>query len=240
MTIEQMIENLAKIDDLTWGKYNLEDDILFNKIPKDQFEQMVIDAIDCGKNLAKETIDKYNTSNVSELCELCGVKLDKKTGYKDPAGRLIFALFTPPNKIMVSLEPIEDSRIYSKMFNEPLNHNLTKEKVTNLIIGHELFHYLEEANKKTIYTFNKKIVLWKLFNFKYTSRIRTLSEIAAMSFTKELNKFPYSPFLLDTLLLWKYDVKNATYNYDDIVTYHNKYSAQQLDLSTTLPSIDNK
>ncbi len=53
--------------------------------------------------------------------------------------------------------------------------------------------------------------------FKNYSTIRTLGEIGAMAFTKELNGLKYSPFILDILLYFSYDSSGAGKIYRDVL-----------------------
>ena len=82
--------------------------------------------------------------------------------------------------------------------------SISKETAQALIIGHELFHHIE-ASVKGIYTQNEKIVLWRLPFYTHQSTIRALSEIAAMSFSKEMNQSRFSPYVLEAVLLWPYN-----------------------------------
>ncbi|WP_427159117.1 hypothetical protein, partial [Bifidobacterium longum] len=74
--------------------------------------------------------------------------------------------------------------------------SISKETAQALIIGHELFHHIE-ASVKGIYTQSEKIVLWRLPFYTHQSNIRALSEIAAMSFSKEMNQSDFSPYVLE-------------------------------------------
>jgi hypothetical protein len=68
-----------------------------------------------------------------------------------------------------------------------------------------------------IYTRTEKILLWKFFGFKNYSVIRTLGEIGAMAFTKELMGLSYSPFIFDILLYYCYDPASAEKIYQDVL-----------------------
>jgi Mg/Co/Ni transporter MgtE len=124
--------------------------------------------------------------------------------------RVVFALFTPPDKITVMEEPLK-----------PLNQE-QKHKVTDVLISHEIFHYLEEENKSEIFTRTKKILLWKIGPLKNESTINALSEIAAMAFCRELCELELSPFALDVFLYYGYDQERAYDLYDEIMGISEK------------------
>lgn len=79
----------------------------------------------------------------------------------------------------------------------------------NTILGHEIYHFVEDRFAQEIYTRTERILLWKLLGLKNYSTIRTLSEVGAMAFTQELNRLRYSPFILDVLLYYAYDSASA-------------------------------
>ncbi len=58
------------------------------------------------------------------------------------------------------------------------------EQIERLILGHEIFHFLEEQ-EEGIYTRREKVILWKLFGYKSKSTVRALSEIAACIFQRK-------------------------------------------------------
>lgn len=64
--------------------------------------------------------------------------------------------------------------------------SISKETAQALIIGHELFHHIE-ASVKGIYTQSENCAVAVAF-YTHQSNIRALSEIAAMSFSKEMNQ----------------------------------------------------
>ena len=108
-------------------------------------------------------------------------------------------------------EPIEKAAE-----NEEIRKFVTEEQIKNLILGHELFHFLEEEDEG-IYTRSETITLWKFLGYEHRSTVRALSEIAGMAFTKKLNQFPYSPFTLDILLYYNYNSDEALNIYSEVI-----------------------
>ena len=126
------------------------------------------------------------------------------------ADRVLFALFTPPGLIQIMREPIDKA-----VKGGSLDGFTTREQLEDLILGHEIYHYLEEEYDG-IYTRTEKIRLWKILGFENRSTIRALSEIAGMYFSKKLNGFPYSPFALDILLYYNYNSETALNMYREV------------------------
>lgn len=206
-----MAEELFKVKDQSWGMYAFSRDILRDKVDAKQKEAMIRRSIRCGEELAGQAVKRFGTRDPWEIAE----KLKLKVEFTDRgqiADRVLFALFTPPDRIEIMTEPIERA-----VEQGGLSELISKEEIQRLILGHELFHYLEEE-ETGIYTRNEKIVLWKFLGFKNQSTIRALSEIGGMYFSKNLNKFSYSPFALDILLYYNYSPDEALKMYREVLS----------------------
>ena len=68
-----------------------------------------------------------------------------------------------------------------------------------------------------MFTQTEKIRLWKLGPFKNDSNIVCLGEIAGMAFAKELLQLSYSPYILDSFLVYLYYPKVAYELYKEIM-----------------------
>lgn len=212
MILREMAEGLAQVNDLSWGMYAFSRDILRDKISEAEKKRMIELAICCGYETADKVMSGLGTWDPWELAE----KLKLKVEYADRgqiADRVLFALFTPPDQIQIMKEPIELAA--ESGLPEGL---LTMDQIKSLILGHEIFHYLEEE-EEGIYTRREKVVLWRLLGYKSESTVRALSEIAGMYFSKKINGFLYSPFALDILLYYNYNSNEALKMYREVLSY---------------------
>lgn len=100
---------------------------------------------------------------------------------------------------------------------------IRSDQLRDILIGHELFHYLELMNTNHIYTRTMKLKLWSFLFYTHYSTIRTLGEIAGMYFTKRLNHLSCSPFLLDILLIYAYYPEQAERLYQDIMAWEQVF-----------------
>lgn len=210
--LRSMAEELFEVKDQSWGMYAFSRDILRDKVDAAQKESMIRRSIRCGEDMADQAIERFGTRDPWEMAE----KLKLKVEFTDRgqiADRVLFALFTPPDRVEIMTEPIERAVEQGK-----LSDLITKEEIQKLILGHEIFHYLEEE-EEGIYTRNEKIVLWNLLGFKNKSTIRALSEIGGMYFSKKLNKISYSPFALDILLYYNYSPDEALKMYREVLSF---------------------
>lgn len=215
LVLVDMLENLSKVNDETWGLYTFSRDVLRERIPEVKKLEMIKKAIECGREYAQDVIDKYGSSDVHVIAE----KLKLKVAFEDElisGKRILFACYTPPNEITIMTEPVEKALHLISNYQSTFIESLQKNIIINTILGHEIFHHIEEVFEEKIYTRTEKILLWNFFGFKNLSTIRALSEIGAMAFTKELNGLKYSPCILDIFLYYGYDSLNAEKIYKEV------------------------
>ena len=208
--MEKIINDLKEVGDITWGMYAFSRDILRHKADFSKKKEMITKAIQCGYEKADEMIAKYGTVQSETLAKNLSLKVrwQEKGQISD---YMIFALFTSPNQITIMQEPIKKAADHDQIC-----AFISKEQIRSILLGHEIFHYLEEQDK-TIYTRTEKIELWSLPFFKNRTTIRAVGEIAGMYFTKKLNHLDFCPFMLDVLLYFAYDPTVAYSIYQDIM-----------------------
>ncbi len=276
--LAEMIHNLLKVDEETWGLYAFSRDLLNRRIPAEVRKEMITRAGICGKEYAQRIIRECGSSDTRTIAE----RLNLKIGFLDTfmtGKRVLFASYTSPDIIEIMEEPVhravslisEEESIVVELFrqdgiitsdNIPVPNVVSAHQrhevadamgaceqgimspdiipvpnvvsahqrhevadamgacehgIMNTILGHEIFHFVEEQFEQEIYTRTEKIRLWSFMGFKNYSTIRALSEIGAMAFTKEINRLNFSPFILDILLYYSYDSSGAGKIYRDII-----------------------
>lgn len=211
LSLQRMISKLMNVSELAWGMYAFSRDPLCDKVNDLQKKEMIIKAIECGKNMSAWTVDYFQTSDPLKIAQQLGLEIvciEKE----QIANRVLFALFTPPAKIEIMAEPIQRAaKSCETMELIPLK------TIQKLILGHEIFHFLEEGNP-SVYTRTEKIKLWNFLGFQNYSTIQALSEIAGMSFSGYLTPFETSPFALDVILYYNYDIRKAESIYGEIMS----------------------
>jgi len=215
-SLVEMIQNLLQVDDESWGLYAFSRDILKERISADKKLEMIKKAMDCGREYAQRMMRECGSSEVHTIAE----KLKLKIVLQDEmitGKRILFACYTPPDEIEIMTEPVHKAVQLILKDESKLIEYFEKNSIMNIILGHEIFHYIEDQFEQKIYTRTEKILLWNLLGFKNCSTIRALGEIGAMAFTKELNGLKYSPFILDILLYYGYDSSSAEKIYRDVL-----------------------
>lgn len=211
-SIWEMTEDLARIDDEGWGMYAFRHEILEGKFTDAQKKAYIAAANSCGREEAQKLRLNYPEETPAAIARELGFEIRMKhvpTG----GGHVIFAEYEEPDRITVYTDAADRG-------DEVLNSNQISQRigflpVAETLIAHELFHGIEYRNKDRIYTQTERIELWKK-PFSNRSRIRCLSEIAAMAFAGELLQTQVSPFLLDVLLVFSYNREAASALYEEI------------------------
>ena len=211
VSVRTMTQTLVGLSDKQWGMYAFSREPLEGKFNTAQKEAYIEKANNCGKEWAKRIISMYNTCSPSIIAKKMGMKvLMPKTPVG--GGQVLFAQYVPPNEITIFTDCIEKG---VKLSNASGCFLLQEELLKDVLLAHELFHTVEEQYEKEIYTRTEKIELWRK-PFSNRSSIVCLSEIAAMSFAKELLGLSCSPYVLDVLLIYSYDKEAAWGLYDEI------------------------
>jgi len=202
-------------DQNQWGEYAFSRDILQNRIEEAEKSEMIQQAIQCGCDFAEWLMSEYKDMSAEEIVRSVNIRLvDSEAAVMGE--RVLFAQYTPPNEVMIMEEPLKKyGQIREK---ENLQEVLpSAAQIRQLLLGHELFHWVEEQYQDIIYTRKKKITLWKLWRYENQSTVRALGELAAMYFSQTLNQITYSPFVVDVLLSYSYNPELARNIYNDIL-----------------------
>jgi len=215
--LEKMFESLATIDEETWGLYEFTKDMLRNKIDNKEKMEIVIKSIECGKFWAQEMkakigLEMCTSKKATELANFLGLTINERVG-KPTKFRMVFAQFVSDKTIEIMIEPIENyTKLVSK--SKKLPH---ADIVREVLIAHEIFHFIEDQHQEEMYPHQKTIKLWKLFNYEHRSTVMAASEIAAMAFAKEICSVDFVPQILDVLLSYPMEVEFSRGIYQSVI-----------------------
>ncbi|NFH69369.1 hypothetical protein FDF86_10285 [Clostridium botulinum] len=215
--IRKMLQDLIDISDEKWGKYGFRREPLKGKFNNEERLNLIRKSNDCGREYARKVRETYGDIDTYEIAKKLGLEVD----YPDKpngGGHIIFAQFVEPNKVTVFKDSVD--KAFALINEEKLLHMFSGVNIEELLLAHEIFHFIEE-NEKEIFTRKEKIRLWKLGPIKNDSNIVCLGEIAGMAFAKELLKVPYSPYILDVFLVYLYNKEVAYSLYNEIMTINN-------------------
>jgi len=210
--IRDLIEELKVVDQNIWGLYTFNRDPLRSKVNDEEKAEMIEKANQCGCKEAIKLKERYGEGTCRQYAQrlgltICEIEENNANDY------ILFAKFNSPNKISIITNNVKKGE--ETVQKENLDELIEEVKIDDILIGHEMFHFIEGQNSE-IYTRNAKIMLWKIGPIKYNSGLIALGEIAAMAFVKELLKISYYPNLFDILLLYSHDEKRAKMLYDEV------------------------
>lgn len=210
-----IVGDLCRIPDRDWGSYAFSREPLGGRFTDEQRMELTDRAIACGTETARKCIEQYGTRDAGEMAAHMGLRVDFP---RIPQGtsRVLFAEFHVPDQIHVFMDGVEKAEA---MRSEPgVAQALTDELDTSkLLISHELFHFVEEQHDREIWTRTYRVDLWGAKFLHNRSRVGVLGEIAAMAFAKELNRLPYSPYVMDAFLVYGYSPEAASGLYEEMM-----------------------
>lgn len=213
--VGMIVEDLCRIPEEDWALYAFSREPLNGKFTDDQRRDLTRQAIACGREYAEKLAAQYGMRDPEKLAKFLGVKVDFPD-MPQSTERVLFAEFREPDKVHIYMDGVRKGRV---LLSEPgVPHALTGQlDIAKLLIGHELFHWVEEQYKKEIWTRTYKIELWAPGPLHNRSGVGVLGEIAAMSFTKTLNNLPYSPYVMDAFLVYGYSPEAASGLYEEMM-----------------------
>lgn len=212
--IRTMLKDLVNIKDEEWGMYAFQREPLRGKFAKEEKVELIKKANLCGREYAKKIREESGNINVYEIAKNLGIEVDYPQR-PNGGGHIIFAQFVNPNKVTIFKDSVD--KAIDLIDKENLQELFNNVNIEEILLAHEIFHYIEEHNGDDMFTQTEKIRLWKLGPFKNDSNIVCLGEIAGMAFAKELLQLSYSPYILDSFLVYLYYPKVAYELYKEIM-----------------------
>lgn len=215
--VGMIVEDLCKIKETEWSKYAFSREPLNGKLNDTLRSELMQQAIACGRQYAHELVDTYGTRDPQDLAVRLGLKIDFPI-MPQSTDRVLFAEFREPNLVHVYMDGVNKAKVL--MTEHDVREALTNQlDISKLLIGHELFHFIEEKHKKEIWTRTFRIRLWSAGPLHNDSGLLVLGEIAAMAFTKELTGIPYSPYVMDAFLVYGYSPMASSALYEEMMTF---------------------
>jgi hypothetical protein len=211
--IRKLIRELKEVGMISWGLYSFQRDPIHNKVSIMDKKAIIEKANECGRAEAIALRDKYGIKTCHEYAKLLGIKLSELED-ENTKDYILFARFNSPNNISIYMKNVKKAE--ELIEKEKLKILMDGAKVDDVLIAHEMFHFIEENNKE-LYTKTLKILLWKLGPIKYHSGLVAPGEIAAMAFAKELLQLPYYPNLFDVLLLYPHNKEKSITLYKEVL-----------------------
>jgi len=220
--IKDWVGDLMTLTDEDWSRYAFNRDPFVARIPRAGQLEYCQKAMSCGVEQAQRLRKEDKTASPESLARQMDLNLLFKEGWSD-SGYTLFACYEEPRTITIF---VDNSDATDELVAENgLNELIGNAKAADLLIAHELYHYLEQS-LPNVYTAQKRIALWKLGPFENRSKILCLAEIGAMAFTKELVGLECSPYLFNVLMLLPGNPQKAKKLYETIMRFKDREKVQ--------------
>jgi len=164
-------------------------------------------------------MEKYNTDNPNILAEKLGLRVEYPDKPQSLA-RVLFAEFEDPDRIFIYMDGVQRGR--DLLADTCVGTLLGNPKLTEVLLAHEIFHYVEQQNKNEIWTKNYRMDMSIAKIFRQRVGVAVLSEIAAMGFAGYLTSLPYLPYVMDAFLVYGYSPQAASALYEEMMKLAGK------------------
>lgn len=213
--MKEFVENLFLLKEQEWGRYAFGREPLVGKLTPEQLQSYYLNASECGIQLARSIRSKYAGKSAKECAEIEGAKVQVED-IKQDGLQTIFATFVEPDVITIFKDNADKTDELIKA--EGLAERLGNVDTADLLLAHELFHFLE-LRLPDIYTRQKHMTLFKIWKFENKSRLMCLEEVGAMAFAKEFTGLKCSPYLYDVMMLYVCNPQKAKKQYDNMMEF---------------------
>lgn len=202
LSLEEMCRYLLDVPAATWGAYAFAREKMRDRLSGEQRETLAKQAAACGAGYAESFMEQYQTADPKALAKTLGLQVTcPETPEKGT--QVLFAQFTEPDLIEVYQDCL--TRADQVFRQEKIDELIEIDKIPDILLAHEIFHWIEMTHQQDIITRNTTVVLWKIKALENKAHVQCLSEIAAMSFAKELLGLEFWPYVLDVLLSYPYN-----------------------------------
>ena len=217
--IDIIVRDLVQIPEDHWWKYAFMREPMNSKFTDTERRRLMEQAIGCGREYADQCVEKYGTNDPNYIAKELGLNVDYPEQPQN-GHRVLFAEYRDPNIIHIYADGVR--RGEKLLASDCVKNELHDIDLNRILLSHEIFHWLEKENGKTIWTMNFEISLWKIGKIENRTHIACLSEIAAMAFAKRLMKLEMSPYVLDAFMDYGYSPKAGTALYMEMMIDDNR------------------
>ncbi len=173
--------------EVKWGMKIFDQFAFGERLPEAEKKGMILEAIQLGKNRAKEIRGEFGKRSCRELFRQFGVEIQLESSKRGTNEDYVkFAEFYPKSKKII----LNGSAL--KRLNRKLDSGLAEE----IILCHELYHYFEmERWGRTGEQFIRTVKLFGWIPVK--RRMIPAAEAAANSFSKEFLQLDFDPQIIE-------------------------------------------
>lgn len=217
--IREMADQLCRVSEIAWDRYALRNEPYLGKITDDKKAEFVRKSRKCGSDVAAEVIGSYGKQRPSELAQTLGATISYIPG-SDYGAYTMFSYFELPNQICLFRDTVDQAMELFKR--KGITNLVGSENIGEVMVAHELFHYIESI-RDDLYISQKVLTLKGFFTGNRSVQVRSLEEVAAMQFTKDILSLHINPFVFDVLLLYSQNREMAMRIYNYIMDINQRF-----------------
>jgi len=211
-TIKDFARTLAAYNDEQWLQYNLRREPLASRLTDAEKHDLYFGAVACGQEQAATLRGSLVDASVPELAESVDVKIALDTTPSDGVFTT-FATYSVKDGITIYAD---NARATDALIQQEGLEDLSGGvKTEDLLLAHELFHYVEN-HESDLFIQKKHVLIFRLGPIEYRSKLLCLSEVAAMAFAQKLTGLPCSPYVFDVVMLYAKNPQRAKQQFDMI------------------------
>lgn len=178
----------------------LKEDVYYKKIPKDKIDYYIRESKKIGQEAAENLLNNFPNKSIVEICKEKGVKVF--LDYEEYDFEIVKLRGKYDNdENCIDLYDLSIKKIGNAITNANVGLKLDYEQIKEMLLTHELYHYLEDKELGSTYDSLEKVNIFKTRIIKKEYPIVKTSDIAAHIFCKELLSISYHPKVLDYIYL---------------------------------------
>ncbi len=200
------VEALLALTPEDWERVSFLREPRSRRLTGEQKRSLYLRSLDEGRREALSLRDKYGDLPPERLIPLCGGQIREETKPPDPRYAL-FGSFEPPDLITVNTAAVrEGSRLIGEYDLAPL---LGPVDLRQQLLAHELCHLLMSRRGADAFVKQKHAPALRLGPLCVSRPIPCLEETAAMAFSEALMGLRRSPYILNVVMLYAFDPRQA-------------------------------
>lgn len=190
------VDNMAMAD--------LAEDGGFARLPAGRKKEYIARLVETAEGAADRVKKEYPGAGVLEICRAMGLSADLAGGPSEGrACRFRAEIFCDEKKININatlIERMSGSLARVDFFDGSEEYN-SMDKLTQMHIAHELYHYIEYAGGIGATDTLPELSRFKIFGFERRIGVLNSAEAAAHIFCMRMLDLPFHPKMLDLLCL---------------------------------------
>lgn len=208
--LADMVRTLLALPDAVWCDYAFRRDTFGYKVAPDERIALAEKAGSEAASLADKITASHPQADMRQIAAALQITVEAT----DEGGGDLFACYREPDTIRIFTHMVEPAQ--RLLAGDDMPDVLRQVDLIDILLAHELFHVVEMRHGATVGK-TTRITTFSLGPFVRRARLKCLSEIGAMAFSRRLAGLPFTPYLLDVVILYSLNKRKGKNLFDSIV-----------------------